>query len=165
MGEADLVKRVLDELGFEQSFWRVRIRPGSPFGFGWITGGGRRQPVFGLPGNPSSAFVTFELFVRPFLLALAGHRHILRRTVRCVAGEDLKGPADLTCFVRVQLDSTSRPARVRVVGPQGSGLVSTLASADGLAVVPAGTTRVAEGDPVDVMLLDDAPAAEPFRTG
>ena len=164
MGEADLVKRVLDDLGFEQSFWRVRMRPGSPFGFGWLPRQGRMQPVFGLPGNPSSAFVTFELFVRPFLLTLAGHRNVLRRTLRCVAGELLKGPADLTCFLRVGLDSGSHPAQVTLVGPQGSGLVRTLLAADGLAVLRDGVGEIAEGELVDVMLIDDAPAAEPFRT-
>ena len=164
MGEADLVKRVLDDLGFEQSFWRVRMRPGSPFGFGWLPRSEGKQPVFGLPGNPSSAFVTFELFVRPFLLALAGHRNILRRTVRCVAGEPLKGPADPTCFLRVGLDSASHPPQVTLVGPQGSGLVRTLHAADGLAVLPHGIREIAKGEPVDVMLIDDAPAAEPFRT-
>jgi molybdopterin molybdotransferase len=163
MGEADLVKRVLDDLGFEQSFWRVRMRPGSPFGFGWLPRQDRKQPVFGLPGNPSSAFVTFELLVRPFLLALAGHRNILRRTVRCVAGEPLKGPSDTTCFLRVGLDSASHPPRITLVGPQGSGLVRTLHAADGLAVLPDGVREIAEGELVDVMLIDDAPAAEPFR--
>ena len=165
--EADLVKRVLDELGFEQSFWRTLIRPGSPFGFGWIprgTGKGAwRQPVFGLPGNPSSAFVTFELFVRPFLLALAGQSNILRRRVACVAGETLRGPANLTCFLRVGIAPGPLPARVTLVGPQGSGLVRTLARADGLAVIPEGTHEVAEGQPVEVMLLDDTPGAEPFK--
>ena len=164
MGEADLVKRVLDDLGFEPSFWRVRMRPGSPFGFGWLPRQDRKQPVFGLPGNPSSAFVTFELFVRPFLLALAGHRNVLRRTLRCVAGEPLKGPPDLTCFLRVGLDSASHPTEVTLVGPQGSGLVRTLLAADGLAVLPDGVGEIAKGKPVDVMLIDDAPAAEPFRT-
>ena len=167
MGEADLVKRVLDELGFEQSFWRTLIRPGSPFGCGWIprgTGKGAwRQPVFGLPGNPSSAFVTFELFVRPFLLALAGHRHILRRTVRCIAGEPLTGSENLTCWLRVGLDPASHPPEVTLVGPQGSGLVRTLSAAHGLAMLPVGTREIAKGEPVDVMLIDDAPAAEPYR--
>jgi molybdopterin molybdotransferase len=163
MGEADLVKRVLDDLGFEQSFWRVRMRPGSPFGFGWLPREGGKQPVFGLPGNPSSAFVTFELFVRPFLLALAGHKHILRRTVRCVAGEPLTGPEDLACLLRVGLDSASHPPAVTLVGPQGSGLVRTLSAAHGLAMLPAGTREIAKGERVDVMLIDDAPAAEPYR--
>ena len=163
MGEADLVKRVLDDLGFRQDFWRVRIRPGSPFGFGWLPRGDREQPVFGLPGNPTSAFVTFELFVRPFLLALGGHRHVLRRTVRCEAGETLKGPGDLTHFLRVSLDPSTAPARVRLSGPQGSGLVSTLARADGLAIVPEDATEIPQGDAVDVLLLDDGPACEPSR--
>lgn len=164
MGEADLVKRVLDDLGFEQNFWRVRMRPGSPFGFGWLPRAWGRQPVFGLPGNPSSAFVTFELFVRPFLLLLAGHNNVLRRTIRCVSGEPLRGPGNRTCFLRVGLDSASQPPQVTLVGPQGSGLVRTLAAASGLAVLPDGISEIAEGEPVDVMLIDDAPAAVPFQS-
>ena len=153
MGEADLVKRTLDELGFNQKFWRVRIRPGSPFGFGWIPCGDRDQAVFGLPGNPTSAFVTFELFVRPFLLALGGHSRVFRRTLRCQAAEALKGPADFTHYLRVRLDASTDPPRARLTGPQGSGLVAPLAGADGLAIVPEGESEIPEGEPVDVLLL------------
>ena len=159
MGEADLLKRVLDGLGFRLDFWRVRIRPGSPFSFGWLPREGREQPVFGLPGNPASAFVTFELFVRPFLLAMAGHRRWFRRTLRCVAGDDLAGPPGLTHFLRVRLDTEVWPPVATPVGPQGSGLVRTLARADGLAVVPEEADGIARGEPVDVMLLDDPPVA------
>ena len=116
MGEADFVKRVLDNAGFELDFWRVKMRPGSPLSFGWLPKTNGRQAVFGLPGNPSSAFVTFEAFVRPFLLALSGHRRVARRRVTCRAGERMETPAELTYFQRVSLrrdgmGSTGRPQR------------------------------------------------------
>lgn len=159
MGEADLVKRVLDEVGFEQDFWRVHVRPGSPISFGWIVRGERRQPVFGLPGNPSSAFVTFEVFVRPFLLRCGGHRLIHRRTVTCIAEEPMDVPAALTYYQRVSITRGANSLRARLTGSQGSGLVTGLAQADGLAVIPPETTSVQKGDPIEVILLDTGFAA------
>ncbi|MGD8322705.1 MAG: molybdopterin molybdotransferase MoeA, partial [Gemmatimonadota bacterium] len=154
MGEADLVKRVLDDAGYRQAFWRVTMRPGSPFSFGFLTRPDRLQPVFGLPGNPASAFVTFELFVRPFLLRLGGHRAVHRRRVRGRAGERLPGAGDRTMFLRVTLDDRASPPVVRSTGPHGSGLVRGLARVAGLAIVPAGRGAVEEGEAVDVLLLD-----------
>jgi len=156
MGEADLVKRVLDGEGFKQDFWRVNMRPGSPFSFGWLPRGDTFQPVFGLPGNPASAFVTFELFVRPFLLALAGHRAVHPLRIRGQAAQEFRS-GKRTLFVRVTLDTTTMPPGVHGTGPQGSGLVRSLAAAQGLAVVPA-LANLMPGDDVDVILLD-APAA------
>lgn len=158
MGEADLVKRVLDEEGFEQDFWRVRMRPGSPLGFGWLPRGDRRQPVFSLPGNPSSAFVTFEVFVRPFLLRLGGHSAVHRRVVPCVARERFDTPAELTYFQRVSLERKEGRLLAGLTGPQLSGLVRGLASADGLAVVPPHRSSIDVGESVDVILLDPGPA-------
>lgn len=157
MGEADLVKRVLDEAGYEPDFWRVKMRPGSPLGFGRLPRGGRAQPVFGLPGNPSSAFVTFELFVRPFVLRLAGHRRVLRRRVTCEAGERIATPAALTYFQRVTLHRTGDRTVATLTGPQVSGLVRGLAGADGLAVVPPERDAVEVGESVEVVLLDGGP--------
>ncbi len=156
MGEADLVKEVLDELGFERDFWRVRMRPGSPVSFGWLGRAEGRQAVFGLPGNPSSAFVTFEVFVRPFLLRMAGHRRIFRRVVPCVAEERFDTPADLTYFQRVTVRVRDGVLVAALTGPQLSGLVRGLALADGLAVVEPARSTVEPGETVDVMLLDDA---------
>jgi len=159
MGEADLVKRVLDEVGFEQDFWRVKMRPGSPFSFGWLPREKGRQAVFGLPGNPSSAFVTFEVFVRPFLLKLAGHRQVMRREVHCIAAETFKTPASLTYFQRVTLAMDAGVLKASLTGPQGSGLVTGLARANGLAVVRPDTDVVNEGDPLQVILVDAGPGA------
>jgi len=133
------------------------MRPGSPFSFGWLPTAAGSQPVFGLPGNPTSAFVTFEIFVRPFLLRMAGHERIHRRGLRCVAGEDLPG-TKRTLFVRVRLDGSGDGLRAWLTGPQGSGLVRSLSAADGLAIIPAGTS-VAAGEPVTVLALDPGPAA------
>ena len=164
VGEADLVKRVLEEMGFQQDFWRVRMRPGSPFGFGFLPGDPVSQPVFSLPGNPASAFVTFEIFVRPFLLGLGGHARVHRRRVRAVAGTRLRGAPGMTFFPRVTVRRFGSELLASSPGPQGSGLVRGLSAADGLAVIPPDAEEVAEGQEVEVILLDDAPSVEPWET-
>lgn len=159
MGEADLVKRVLDGIGFDLDFWRVKMRPGSPISFGWLEVEGRRQAVFGLPGNPSSAYVTFEVFVRPFLLRLAGHDRVHRRVVPCQATERFDTPARLTHFQRVSVDSEDGRLTASLTGSQISGLVTGLAHATGLAIVEEERASVEPGETVDVMLLDTGPGA------
>jgi molybdopterin molybdotransferase len=153
MGEADLVKRVLDHMGYEHGFWRVRMRPGSPIGFGWLPRRDRRQPVFSLPGNPASAFVTFEVFVRPFLRRLGGHERTERRKIVCRASEALRTPARLTYFLRVGVLGSGADAAVAPTGAQGSGLVSGLAKTEALTVVPEDVSEVSAGDEVTVMLI------------
>jgi molybdopterin molybdotransferase len=155
MGEADLFKRVLDEAGFQLDFWRVKIRPGSPMSFGHLPREmGLDQPVFGLPGNPASTFVTFEVFVRPFLLALAGHARLLRPVITARAGADLTVAERLTGFLRVRLVQADGALDAFIAGPQGSGLVRSLSVADGLAIVPEGIGTIPEGSSVEVMVLD-----------
>ena len=153
MGEADLVKRVLDAMGYRPDFWRVRMRPGSPFGFGWLPRDAGLQPTFTLPGNPTSAFVTFEVFVRPFLRRLAGHADAVRRHVICRAAEPIRAPARLTYFLRVEISGSGHDLAARLTGPQGSGLVSGLARAGGLAVIDEESPGVEEGGEVLVMLI------------
>ena len=155
MGEADLFKRVLDEMGFELVFWRVRLRPGSPLSFGWLPRPPLPPlPVFGLPGNPASAFVTFELFVRPFLLRLAGHHAVHRRVAAAQAGERLPSSEGLTHVHRIVLSVEESAMVARLTGPQGSGMVSSLGAAHGLAVVPPGKGGIPVGAGVQVILLD-----------
>ena len=161
MGEGDLFKTVLEDLGLQLEFWRVKIRPGSPVSFGLLPREGRSsQAVFGLPGNPASAFVTFELFVRPFLLALAGHARLRRPTISALAAEDLTAAENLTAFLRVRLSGSGAGLEASLTGPQGSGLVGSLGAADGLAIIPEGVKAISHGAPVAVMLLDD-PRATP----
>jgi molybdopterin biosynthesis enzyme len=97
--------------------------------------------------------------VRPFLLRLAGHRRVLPRSVTCRAGERMEAPAELTYFQRVSLHREGRDTVARLTGAQLSGLVSGLATADGLAVIPPEVTCVDAGEPVEVMLLDTGPGA------
>ena len=157
MGTADRVKSVLSERGFELDFWRVKMRPGSPFSFGLLprTEGVRPLPVCGLPGNPASAFVTFLVLVRPYLLALAGRedRHLPTDTAR--AGQDLPAHPERTQFVRVRLRRDPDGGWVTdPTGPQGSGLVQSVAAAEALAVVPAGPEGLPTGSPVRILRLD-----------
>lgn len=154
MGATDLFREVLATMGLEPTFWRVRMRPGSPFSVGLLPRvTGNALPVLGLPGNPGSAFVTFHLFVRAALLRLGGHRNIGLPTVTAVAGAPLVGGTSLPHFPRVRIESKGGSLVATSTGPQGSGLVKGLAHADGLAVVPEGVEEIPTGDPVTVLLL------------
>jgi molybdopterin molybdotransferase len=153
MGEGDLVKRALDALDYAPAFWRVKIRPGSPLSFGFLTANGSSVPVFGLPGNPVSAFVTFEVFVRPLLRRLGGYRRIDRVGIRARAAEPLPTAEHLTQYLRVRVSGEPGEESVSLAGPQGSGLMSGLSAAEGLAIVPEGVGEIPTGELVDVRLL------------
>jgi molybdopterin molybdotransferase len=157
MGEFDLFKRVLDGMGFRLDFWRVKMRPGTPFSFGVLPGedGGPDLPVFGLPGNPASSFVTFQIFCRPFLLALAGHERIHRPVMMAETSEAMRSPSRLTHFFRVTLTGDPASPKVGLTGSQTSGLVRGQGLARALAVVPEGVDVIEEGQPIRVILLDD----------
>lgn len=150
MGDADLVKVVLDRLG-DMRWMQVAVRPAKPFAFGVV----EDVPVFGLPGNPVSSAVSFELFARPALLEMAGHARTGRRRVPAVAPDGLRRRADgKVHFVRVVLGRDGDgPLEARSAGAQGSHQVSALAAADGLAVLPDGD-GVPPGGHVEVLLLD-----------
>jgi len=156
LGEKDLFKRVLIDAGLEIDFWRVKMRPGTPFSFGFLRReGGRPIPVFGLPGNPASSFVTFQVFGRPFLMKLAGHSRVHRPVVDATAGDDLSSPTHLTQFFRVRFQGDWTRPTVHLTGPQTSGLVRPQGIAHGLAVVPEGRGTIRRGESVRVILLDD----------
>jgi molybdopterin molybdotransferase len=157
MGEHDLFKRVLDDLGFDLDFWRVKMRPGTPFGLGFLPSEGENRPlpVFGLPGNPASSFVTFQVFCRPFLLRLAGHRRIFRPVVLARAGGAFHSSPNLTHFFRVVLSGDPAAPVATATGSQTSGLVQGQGLAHGLAVSPEGTESIPEGSALRVILLDD----------
>ena len=99
--------------------------------------------------------MTFELFVRPFLLALAGHARLHRPTISALAAEDLAAAEHLAGFLRVRLSGSGAGLEASLTGPQGSGLVGSLGAADGLAIIPEGVKAIPRGAPVEVMLLDD----------
>jgi molybdopterin molybdotransferase len=148
VGELDLVRTALERCGAELHLWKVSMRPGKPITFGSLG----RGLVFGLPGNPVSAMVTFELFVRPALLAMSGLGQIFRPRVRARALEPIPNPGHRRGYLRVSLTTGEEGWGARLTGDQGSAILRSMVLADGLAVVP-GDTVIATGDPVDVILL------------
>lgn len=157
VGEKDLVKRVLEaEMGLEVAFWRVRMRPGSPFGFGLLPRPGRPPlALFSLPGTPASVFVTFQVLCRPYLLRLAGHLRVHRPVIGARAGVTFHSPPDWTSFFRVVLRGSLLRPEALPTAPEKGGPLRTLAAAQGLAVVREGRERVEKGEEIPVMLLDD----------
>ena len=167
VGAFDHVRPVLAAMGAELRFWRARMRPGAPLGFGMLpdpTRGGRAMPWLGLPGNPVSTMVTFELFARPAIRRMAGHARPFRRTIAVVVEEDIRLLAPLTHFMRVTLaPRDDGRTGARLTGPQGSGLLTSMARADALLVIPedaeltpAGTVRQA------IPLADDVAMSTTF---
>ena len=154
MGDHDLVKVVLDDVG-DMRWMQVAIKPAKPFAFGLLPGPAGPVPVFGLPGNPVSSLVSFELFARPGIRTMAGHARPHRRRVAATAGADLRRrPDGKTHFVRVVVEDDDAGQLVAVpTSAQGSHQMTGLAAADGLAVLPDGD-GVTAGDQVVVQLLD-----------
>jgi molybdopterin molybdotransferase len=150
VGDLDLVREALVRAGAELHLWKVNMRPGKPITFGSL----RSQPVFGLPGNPVSAMVTFELFVRPALLAMQRRRATSRRRIAAVAAEPIVNRGSRWGYLRVALDVADTTWRARLTGDQGSGILRSMVAADGLAVVPP-DTKLDRGDRVDVIVLGD----------
>jgi len=159
VGPYDVVKLAFDALG-RIDLWRVAVQPGKPFAFGTAERprGGPPILLFGLPGNPVSGFVTFELFVRPALRRLAGRRDLLRPTDRAVLAEAVSKSHGRRAFLRVvtgERDERGR-VRVRLAGGQGSHVLSALAAADALAVVPEDVDDLPADAEVDLWWLDRA---------
>jgi molybdopterin molybdotransferase len=151
VGAYDVVKEVLLRLG-TVGFHRVAMQPGMPQGFGVI--GPDRTPVFGLPGNPVSALVSFEAFVRPALRRMIGAPVVTRPVISAVTDTDLTSPPGKRSFLRVRLEVKDGAYVVTPVSGTGSHLVAGLARANAFAVVPEDVERVTAGQPVQVMVLE-----------
>lgn len=155
VGDRDLVRDALEALGATLGFWKVSMRPGKPVTFGRLGD----RPIFGLPGNPVSSMVTFELLVRPALRKMGGHRQLHRPRVRGRALAPLDNPGERRGYLRVRLLPDSQGLGVYPTGEQGSAILRSMLLADGLAVVPP-DTRIEVGDPVEVIVLHE-PAGLP----
>lgn len=160
VGEHDRMKDVLDELGYEQDFWRVRMRPGSPASLGRIPRAGRRPLlVWGLPGNPVSALATFMVLVAPPLRRLLGRSRVHSPVFAVEAKERIPSKPDKTHFQRVILEPGDPVPLARPTGAQGSGILTSMTKADALFVVPEGESGVEPGTRGVAMALGAADAA------
>jgi molybdopterin molybdotransferase len=155
LGDYDVVREVLAREG-EIVFWRVREKPGKPLVFGLLggRGGAKEMPFFGLAGNPVSAMVNFELFVRPAILRMMGRKNLSKPKVTAVVEDAIENTDGRRVFTRVMVEKRGGGYFARVTGPQGSGILTSMALANGLAIVPEDKPGVKPGDEVEVMMLD-----------
>jgi molybdopterin molybdotransferase len=148
VGERDVVKRAFFRRG-EVDFFRVAMQPGMPQAFGILEG----KPYFGLPGNPVSAFVSYEVLVRPTLLKMMGRTNLFRPEVTATLTTDISGPEEKLQFARVRVKRGTEGFTAAATGSSSSNLLSTVARANGLAMIPPGVQTAAAGQEVRVMLF------------
>ena len=152
VGEHDYIRSVLHELGAQQRFWKLRMRPGAPVGFGVLG----EIPWIGLPGNPVSTMVTFELFVRPAIRKMMGHQLPFRRSVPVRAAEPITLKPRLQHFLRAVVTAGPDGQEARLTGPQGSGILTSMVLANALLVIPEGQLETAVGATVQALVFHDS---------
>lgn len=146
VGERDMMRAVLEEQGLKTKFWKVNVKPGKPVLFGMLD----RTVVFGLPGNPVSTQVTFELFARPALRKMMGHARLFRPVIAVTVGMDIRHSPGRPEFMRVKIeDDIAMPTR-----SQGSALTTSVLDADGLLYVEAETIMIPQGASAPCLVLD-----------
>jgi molybdopterin molybdotransferase len=160
VGEFDHTRDVVQAMRGEITFWKIRMRPGANIAFGSVNG----TPWLGLPGNPVSALIGGELFIRPMLRKMSGALRLYPRPVTAIAAEAFKGSESMTHLIRGILTRTENgELHARSTGPQGSGILSSMAAANALLVVPAGRA-IDRGEIVTALPLDpDAHLTERFE--
>ena len=149
VGDFDLVKNIMAEQG-AINFWRINMRPGKPVAFGHIG----RVPLLGLPGNPVSAAVTFELFARPVIRKMLGHTRLLRPQIDVVVEDGVSDRAMRRHYVRAQVQWRDGRFVARTTGNQGSHIMTSLLNANALVIVPEGGVEVHPGDTTKAIMLD-----------
>ncbi len=154
VGDHDLVHAALARLAVERSFWRVRMKPGKPLAVGVKDG----IPIIGLPGNPVSAWVAFEVFVRPALRRMLGDPRPYRRVIEVVLGASVRCSADRTELARARLDDEGL---AWPCAKQGSSALTSVTNVDALLILPEREGELAAGDRVRAMLLDGGGSATP----
>ena len=152
VGDYDLIREVLGELGARELFWGAAIKPGKPTGFSLCRG----TPVLSLPGNPVSALVTFELFAKPLLFRLSGCDNYLPQTIAIELAAPISRKPGRDLFARVSISATAEGLRAVSAGSQQTGIISSLVAADGLAILPGDRSEFAAGERVDVLVFDHA---------
>ena len=151
VGEHDYVRSVLEELGATHRFWKLRMRPGAPVGFGLLG----EVPWIGLPGNPVSTMVTYELFVRPAIRKMMGHRLPFRRSTPVRMAEPITLKPKLQHFLRGIVTQRAKGPEARLTGPQGSGILMSMVRANALLVIREGQHETRTGETIPALLLND----------
>ena len=151
VGEHDYLRPVLEEMGATLDFWRLRMRPGAPVGFGMLG----NVPWIGLPGNPVSAMVTFELFARPAIRKMSGHPEPFRRAVPVRLAEPVAVSAPLQHFLRIVVEEDGEGREAHLTGPQGSGILTSMIKANALLIVPEDRRDNPAGTTLSAIMLDD----------
>jgi molybdopterin molybdotransferase len=149
VGDYDLVKTTMDKLGNDMMFWKVAMKPGKPLAFGKIGD----TPIFGLPGNPVSSFVSFEQFVRPSIRKAIGCADLFPQTVQAKLTRTIHKKAGRLHFLSSSVSWVDGEYTVTPAGEQGSGILKSAANANGLLVFPLEASELAEGERVTVQLL------------
>ena len=155
VGDHDHVRPTLEKLGVRLVFWGVEMKPGYPVTFGRANDGAGAF-VFGLPGNPVSAMVTFELLVRPLLLRLGGRSELARPEIEAVAGEAFRKKPGREHYLRVFLEKRGREVVATTTGSQSSGVLRSMTLADGLLVFPSDASEISTGACARVIVLDES---------
>ena len=150
VGDYDFVKEALAANGIEPDFWEVAVKPGKPLVFGQAQNGAL---VFGLPGNPVSSMVTFELFVRPALLRVTGAKNTSRPRARVKIDRDLKKDATRTHFLRANLRAEGNVLHANLFSKQGSGMLTSMSGADALVIVPQESLGARAGEELEAIVL------------
>ena len=154
LGDYDVVKQVLATEG-NVSFWTVRMKPGKPLAFGMFKrSDGKQIPHLGLPGNPVSSMITFEVFARPAILKMMGRSNLVKSNITAVMEDSVGNKDGRRIFARVVVTRRDGKYFAHITGPQGSGILSSMTKANGLAIIPENTKEVKPGTPVEVMMLD-----------
>jgi molybdopterin molybdotransferase len=148
---ADTPDSLREHLGATQRFWKLRMRPGAPVGFGLLG----EVPWIGLPGNPVSTMVTYELFVRPAIRKMMGHRLPFRRSTSVRMTETITLKPKLQHFLRGIVSEGAKGPEARLTGPQGSGILMSMVRANALLVIPEGQHETAVGAMVPALILND----------
>ncbi|MBE3089980.1 MAG: molybdopterin molybdotransferase MoeA, partial [Actinobacteria bacterium] len=151
VGDYDFVKEILGELDAEFVFWRVNQRPGKPMAF--LTY--KDKFIFAIPGNPVSAMVCFELYVRPLIKKIMGDKKLFRDTITARASSDFKHREGRTDFIRVKIEKVEDDTYFKSTGMQGSGILMSMSEADGLAVFPEEIGNIEKNTEIEVYLLKD----------
>ena len=157
-GDYDIVKDILVKKG-NITFWTVQMKPGKPLAFGTIKGFGKTDtariiPHLGLPGNPVSSMVTFELFARPAILKMMGKKNFTKPTIEAILEDTIINDDGRRLFTRAVVEKRDGQYFARLTGPQGSGILTSMSLANGLVIIPEDKAEVKEGEVVQVMMLD-----------